>query len=116
MIGNLSMFAEGSRGHCEVAQLLGARLGFDPDFQALLFPVFERWAGKGKPNAIRGAAIGVPARIGLLANLACAWTRVYDVDTAMRMVAERSGRTFDPSIADTFAEHGRELLDALRPE
>jgi HD-GYP domain-containing protein (c-di-GMP phosphodiesterase class II) len=116
MIANLAMFNEGSRGHCEVAQLLSARLGFDADFQALLLQVFERWDGKGKPNGVKGEAIGLPARIGVLANLACAWTRVYDADTAMRMVAERSGRTFDPSVTDTFAEHGRELLDALRPE
>ena len=116
MFANISMFAEGSRAHCEVAQIIGARLGFGARFQACLLQVFERWDGKGKPNGVKGDAIGVPARVGLLANLACAWTRVYDRDTALRMVADRSGRTFDPALVDVFAKHGRDLLAALEPD
>src|SRR5438067_843201 len=92
MVANFGMFSEGSRGHCEVARMIGARLGFSARFQACLLQVFERWDGKGKPNGVKGEAIELAARIGLLSNLACAWTRVYDLDTALRMVRERSGR------------------------
>ncbi|MCA1647731.1 MAG: HD domain-containing protein [Chloroflexi bacterium] len=113
MFTNAGMFTEGSRGHCEVAQMLGGRLGFDEDFQATLWHVFERWDGKGRPRGVRGEAIPLVARMALLANLGCAWARVHDVDTALRMVAERSGRTFDPALATEFAEHGRDLLTSL---
>ncbi len=116
MFANRDMFAEGSRGHCEVAQMIGARMGFTTDFQACLLQVFERWDGKGRPNGVAGASIALPARIGILANLACAWTRVYDLDTALRMIEQRSGRTFDPALVEVFSTHGRELLEALEPE
>ena len=96
MFANMAVFNEGSRGHCEVAQMIGARLGFSASFQACLLQVFERWDGKGRPFRVKGEAIALAARVGGLANLACAWTRVYDKETALRMVAERRGTTFDP--------------------
>ncbi len=76
MFANLGLFDEGARGHCEVAQMLASRMGFQTAFQAALLQVFERWDGKGKPNGIRGENIALAARLGLLANLACAWSRV----------------------------------------
>lgn len=103
MLANMAMFGEGSRGHCEVAQMLGARLGFAPYFQSCLLQVFERWDGKGKPNGVKAEMIELPARLGLLANLACAWTRVHGSNTALRMIADRHVhghvREIEPSAA-----------------
>ena len=37
------------------------------------------------------------------------------MEAALKMVAERSGRTFDPALVELFARRGRELLEALEP-
>lgn len=46
MFANKALFDADPRAHCEVAQMLAERLGFDEEFQKGLLQVFERWDGR----------------------------------------------------------------------
>src|SRR6266487_4781620 len=52
-------------GHCEVAQRLAERFGFDKNVIYGLGQLYERWDGKGSPKGIKGEAIAPP----------CSWSR-----------------------------------------
>jgi HD-GYP domain-containing protein (c-di-GMP phosphodiesterase class II) len=98
-------------GHCEVAQRLGARLGFDARFVEGLGQLYARWDGKGVP-AMRGEAITPAVRIVTLAQDAVSLHRVGGWDAAAAAVRARSGTQFDPTLADLFARLGPALFDA----
>jgi hypothetical protein len=53
---------------CEAAILLAVRLGLSDGVREGLAHVWTRWDGRGTPP-IDGAAIALPARISLVANL-----------------------------------------------
>ena len=55
-------------GHCEVAQMLAARLGFAGAVPEGLACVFERWDGTGAPNGVAGAGLPAGVRVMTLAN------------------------------------------------
>src|SRR5919198_3259806 len=44
-------------GHCEVAQRLAERFGFDKNIIYGLGQLYERWDGRGSPKGIKGEAI-----------------------------------------------------------
>ena len=46
--------------HCEVAGLLGARMGLPERVQVALRHLYERWDGKGLPGDLRGEQIRRP--------------------------------------------------------
>jgi len=73
--GKLMKMGGHTREHCEVADQLAARLGFDPPVRAALLHISERWGGGGQPNRLRGDAITVAARIAQVA---------YDVELGHR--------------------------------
>lgn len=106
----INNFASG----CEVADTLLRQLTFDNDVRAALRCTFERWNGAGFPTGVRGDAIPLAMRVVHLTHDMEAIARIFSVDKAMRAVSDRRDRTYDPVLADMFAEHGRAWLDALR--
>jgi response regulator RpfG family c-di-GMP phosphodiesterase len=81
----------------------------------------ECWDGSGYPNALRGMAISMDARIAGIADTydALRNKRIYkpafDHDTAFRIILEGDGRTepshFDPDVLNVFKKIGGELDD-----
>jgi HD domain len=72
MAGGLPRAAREYKGHvtafCEVAQMLGGRLGLPPSMQGLFAFLVERWDGKGLPGGARGEEIPLPVRIASVAR------------------------------------------------
>jgi HD-GYP domain-containing protein (c-di-GMP phosphodiesterase class II) len=105
-------FNAANRAICEVAQMLGSRLGFDADTTRALGTVYERWDGKGFPDKLRGEAIPLPVRVTQVGDLAAALHDTGHEDPA-EVIRSRAGSGFDPEIARLFSENARELLAEL---
>ncbi len=111
--GFLSSRAASARiltGHCEVAQRLAARLGFDAAVIANLGQLYERWDGKGMPHGLRGDAIAIPVRVVTLAQDLIVLEESLGRDDALATIRERRGRAYDPVLVDTLLACADSLL------
>ena len=91
---------------CEVGDMLVERLDFSPSVRESLAFTFERWNGKGFPTHAEGEAIPLPMRIVHLSHDMEAIARIFSPERAVEAARERRDRTYDPSLADLFVEHG----------
>jgi len=101
-------------GHCEVAQRLGRRLGFDERFVTGLGQLYARWDGKGVP-ATAGEAILPAVRVVVLAQEMELHHRQGGWEAACSMMRERAGRQLDPALC-ALAQAAGESLFAGLPE
>jgi len=99
---------------CEVADMLVRRLDFGPGVREALAYTFERWNGKGFPKHVAGEAIPLPMRVVHLSHDMEAIGRIFSPARALAAARERRDRTYDPALADLFAEHGEEWFERLR--
>jgi HD-GYP domain-containing protein (c-di-GMP phosphodiesterase class II) len=90
------------RGHCEVAQMLAARLGFGGTVVEGLALVFERWDGSGAPNGVPGPNQPLAARVMHLCNELEIHLRLGGPNGAAAMARQRSGTALDPALVATF--------------
>lgn len=78
----------------------------------------ERWDGRGYPYGLAGEAIPLSARIIALADVYDALTSTrpykpaYPHEQARRLIAEESGRRFDPVIVEAFLRREQEFKSA----
>jgi HD-GYP domain-containing protein (c-di-GMP phosphodiesterase class II) len=98
---------------CEVADMLAVRLGFGDEIRAILGYAFERWNGAGFPHHASGEEIPLAMRIVHVTHDMEAYGRRFSAAEALGVVLDRSGRTYDPGLAELFAEHGAEWFDRL---
>ena len=79
----------------------------------------EKWDGSGYPDALKGDAIPVSARLMALADVfdALASKRVYKaampVDRAGEIIMEGRGKHFDPAVVDAFLAERKAFEDIL---
>jgi HD-GYP domain-containing protein (c-di-GMP phosphodiesterase class II) len=95
--------ARSSRG-AEIAR----QLRFGDDVSEAIQSLDERWDGSGQPQGLAGAEIPLYSRIALLAQAVEGFHAGAGPQSAREQVARRSGRWFDPSLADAFAVLARE--------
>jgi RNA polymerase sigma factor (sigma-70 family) len=62
-VGGLDEFRQWAASHCEIAQLLGDRMGLSTEVRQSLGHLYERYDGKGMPGKLRGAEIPLAVRI-----------------------------------------------------
>ncbi len=101
---------------CEIAQRLTERLGFLPPVHQAVAQVFERWDGRGWPTGAHGEEIAVTIRIARLAADAEVFLRLGGPAVATRLIHDRAGTIYDPSIASTFCRLMPRLLASLAVE
>lgn len=101
------------RASCQVAQLLSGRLGMGANVRRALWHAFERWDGRGEPEHVRGNAIETAARVVLVAQDAIVLQRVGGVSAAVETLRSRSGRAYDPGIAQAFCAEASALFDDI---
>lgn len=76
----------------------------------------ERWDGNGYPYKLAGPDIPISGRMVAVVDFFDALTmdRCYrpalTYDMALRMLAEQSGKAFDPAIVDVFLAHGDDFI------
>ena len=98
---------------CEAGDQLAARLGMTDAVRESLAHTFERWAGTGFPNGVAGEAIPLPMRLVHLTHDVEAIARRFGSPAAVEAVRERSGRTYDPALAEVFLAHADGWLSQL---
>lgn len=99
-------------GHCEVAQRLGQRLGFDERFISGLGQVYARWDGQGVP-AVAGEALLPAVRVVILVQELLLHHDAGGWERAAVMLRQRSGAQFDPALCALLLKRGPELLQSL---
>jgi HD-GYP domain-containing protein (c-di-GMP phosphodiesterase class II) len=107
---------EGARAHCEVGELIGARLGLAGDSQADFRYLYESWRGNGFPGHAKGEQIPLPVRVAQVARDADVQHGLGGIQQAAAVVAGRAGRMFDPDVASAFAANAASLLADIDSE
>jgi HD-GYP domain-containing protein (c-di-GMP phosphodiesterase class II)/DNA-binding CsgD family transcriptional regulator len=102
--------------HCEVAQMLAARLGIRAEVAGLIGTVFERWDGKGLPGLLAGEAIPIAARVVSVARDVDIFRRLGGWPLVNQVLRRRRGRAYDPSVTDVFLEGGEAWLLEISDE
>jgi len=103
-------------GHCEVAQRLAERFGFDKNIIYGLGQLYERWDGKGSPKGIKGEAIAPAVLVVTLAQDMVLFHRLGGVDAALNVARERKGGAYAPPLVEVFCAHVEELCKDLDQE
>lgn len=112
-VGGLTQFRRWAASHCEVAGLLGARMGLPERVQGALRHLYERWDGKGLPGDLHGEQVPLPVRVMQVAQDAdIAWQR-GGVALARRTVRSRAGSGLDPRVAAVFLSLGDQVYAEL---
>jgi HD-GYP domain-containing protein (c-di-GMP phosphodiesterase class II) len=99
--------------NCEIAATVALRCGLAPGVDRGLRDMFERWDGRGAPEAKAGEAIAVPARFAQLALQAVVFARIGGREAALEVVRRRAGKALDPDLAGAFTRLAGPLLDGL---
>src|SRR5262245_14504136 len=101
------------RTHCEVATSLARELGVGEGVIRGVDQVFERWNGKGQPNALKGEAIDLAVRVAHVAEVAVLAAHFGGADGAAHVLRERAGKGVDPKMAEQVASQASSLLRCL---
>ena len=99
------------RTACEVADVFGKRLGLGEAVLSALRTSFERWNGRGLPAGVKEIAIPLPMRIAQIAHEFEILARVEGADRALTIIAARSGKAYDPALAETVIADGSAWWD-----
>jgi HD-GYP domain-containing protein (c-di-GMP phosphodiesterase class II) len=112
-MGGVSEFRKWARTHCDVARLLGARMGLTKPIELALQHLYERWDGKGMPGDLRGGQIPLAVRLMQVAQDAdMAWQH-GGPELASRILTARSGSGLDPAAVTAFLSLGDGAFDGM---
>jgi len=103
-------------GHCEVAQRLAERLGFDQHVIYGLGQLYERWDGKGLPKGLKGEAIAPAVLVVTLAQDLVLFHRLGGVEAALNVARERKGAAYAPQLVEVFCAYAEELCKGFDQE
>ncbi|MDQ7981091.1 HD domain-containing phosphohydrolase [Paraburkholderia sp. SARCC-3016] len=104
--------------HCEVSGEVARMLGLAAGTQAALRHIFEAWDGCGLPDKLAGEAVPVAVYLIALAGDLEIFARVYGVEQALQLIAQRANARYPAALAALGDAHGRQwlgMLDALEP-
>jgi HD-GYP domain-containing protein (c-di-GMP phosphodiesterase class II)/DNA-binding CsgD family transcriptional regulator len=104
--GGIAEFRKWAASHCDVASVLGARMGLSEQVQTALRHLWERWDGRGMPGDLSGNQIPLAVRLMQVAQDAdMAWGE-GGAALADRVLAERAGSGLDPGAVAAFRSLG----------
>lgn len=101
------------KAHCEVADLLAARLGFSAAFRAALVQNNERWNGGGMPAKKKGDAIALPMRIAQVGQEIAIGHKIGGVDGAIARTKQLAGKSLDPTLVEKFVASAADIVAAI---
>ena len=93
---------------CSRGAQIARQLRFSEDVADAIQSLDEHWDGGGQPQGLAGPEIPLHSRIALLAQVVDVFHASVGAQGAREQVAQRSGRWFDPRIADAFAVLARD--------
>jgi putative nucleotidyltransferase with HDIG domain len=93
---------------CTRGAHIARQLRFGEDVAEAIQSLDEHWDGSGQPQGLSGKEIPLYARVALLAQVVDVFHTSAGPQATREEVARRSGRWFDPRIADAFAVLARD--------
>jgi HD-GYP domain-containing protein (c-di-GMP phosphodiesterase class II) len=111
--GGLAEFRKWAVSHCDVARLLGARMGLSEDIQRSLRHLYERWDGKGMPGELSGEQLPLAVRLMQVAQDADIAYQRGGAELAASIVARRAGSGLDPRAVGAFLAAGDEIYEGM---
>ena len=102
---------------CEVATQLGRRLGLGEGVVRALDEAYERFDGKGVPKRQARESLSIVSRVLSVAETAAMFMRLPGGETlAGRILAERAGSQFDPTVVARFLEGTEAIAGPARAD
>ena len=95
------------RVRCERGAEIARQIGFSEETAAAMRALDEHWNGKGHPYGVSGEDIPLPGRILCLAQTAAIFFQAAGTEAARRVIKERTGTWFDPTVAAAFGRAQR---------
>jgi HD-GYP domain-containing protein (c-di-GMP phosphodiesterase class II) len=111
--GGVAEFRKWAASHCDVARLLGARMGLPGQVQQALRHLYERWDGNGMPGELCGTQIPLPVRLMQVAQDADVTWQHGGAELVRSKLAERAGSGLDPEAVKAFLAAGDRLYEGL---
>jgi HD-GYP domain-containing protein (c-di-GMP phosphodiesterase class II) len=108
--GGLAEFRKWAASHCDVARILGARMGLSEPIQECLRHLYERWDGKGQPGELRGEQVPLPVRLMQVAQDADMAHQRGGAELARRVVSDHAGAGLDPQSVAAFLAAGDDVF------
>jgi hypothetical protein len=113
--GGIAEFRKWAASHCDVARLLGTRMGLSAQVQQALRHLYERWDGNGMPGDLRGTQIPLAVRLMQVAQDADVAWQYGGTALIGPTLARRAGSGLDPEAVRIFlslGDHPYKGLDA----
>ena len=104
--GGIAEFRKWAASHCDVARLLGARMGLSGQVQEALRHLYERWDGNGMPGELRGTQIPLAVRLMQVAQDADVAWQYGGIPLVGSTLARRAGSGLDPEAVEAFFSLG----------
>ena len=111
--GGMAEFRNWAASHCDVARLLGARMGLSGQIQQALRHLYERWDGKGMPGELRGTQIPLAVRLMQVAQDADVAWQYGGAALAGSTLTGRAGSGLDPQAVSAFLSLGDQLYEGM---
>jgi HD-GYP domain-containing protein (c-di-GMP phosphodiesterase class II) len=111
--GGLAEFRRWAASHCDVARILGARMGLSEPVQQSLRHLYERWDGDGMPGDLRGPRIPLAVRLMQVAQDADVACRYGGTELAHGTLTRWAGSGLDPEAVSVFLSLGDEPYKGL---
>lgn len=99
--------------HCEVSGEVARMLGLAHATQTALRHIFEAWDGGGIPDRLAGDAVPTAVYLIAVAGDLEIFARVYGVDHALQLIAQRANARYPAALAALAETHGRPWMAAL---
>ena len=111
--GGIAEFRKWAASHCDVARILGGRMGLSEPIQQSLRHLYERWDGDGMPGDLRGPQIPLAVRLMQVAQDADVACQYGGIEVASSTLARWAGTGLDPEAVRVFLALGDEPYKGL---
>jgi hypothetical protein len=104
--GGIAEFRKWAASHCDVARLLGTRMGLSAQVQQALRHLYERWDGNGMPGDLRGTQIPLAVRLMQVAQDADVAWQYGGTALIGPTLTRRAGSGLDPEAVRIYLSLG----------
>ncbi|HEU5392819.1 MAG TPA: HD domain-containing phosphohydrolase [Streptosporangiaceae bacterium] len=111
--GGIAEFRKWAASHCDVARILGGRMGLSEPVKQSLRHLYERWDGDGMPGDLRGPQIPLAVRLMQVAQDADVACQYGGIEVASGTLARWAGSGLDPEAVRVFLALGDEPYKGL---
>jgi HD-GYP domain-containing protein (c-di-GMP phosphodiesterase class II) len=111
--GGIAEFRKWAASHCDVARILGGRMGLSEPIRQSLRHLYERWDGDGMPGDLRGPQIPLAVRLMQVAQDADVACQYGGIEVASSTLARWAGSGLDPEAVRVFLALGDEPYKGL---